>query len=280
MIISHEKKFIFIHNPKCAGTTFRAAIETHHDHSRRFWGVDHESYFQRDVDYAHLRLWELAALFPELMALFETYNSVAFVRNPFQRFLSAISEHFKQYRPEAKLLELSAPAQLEIVRSFICNELTLPCIQTDFRYVHFSPQSWYITLGPTRKAKHILPILADGRFGRHGLELLGLPATPLKPLNMTTASLSSLLNCNIIRSFVMDFYRQDFLLLHADTALRPVILQSPVPLDMAQIFATPAAVPPPPPTPKPHPVARTFAALKPRKLVRRSVMKLRRALGF
>jgi hypothetical protein len=49
---------------------------------------------------------------------------------------------------------------------------------------------------------------------------------------------------------------------------------------MAQIFATPAAVPPPPPTPKPHPVARTFAALKPRKLVRRSVMKLRRALGF
>jgi hypothetical protein len=219
-------------------------------------------------------------VFPELMAHFETYNSVAFVRNPFQRFLSCINEHFKQYRPDEKLPELPVSVQLEIVESFICNELTISRIQADFRYVHFSPQFWFLTLGPSRKVKHILPLLSGGHFSRQGLGLLGLPATPLKSLNMMTTSLFSLLNYNIIRSFVMDFYRQDFQLLHADMALCPVILQSPVPVDMARIFATSAAMLPPPPAPKPHPVTRTFAALKPRKLVRRSVMKLRRTLGF
>ncbi|MDD2795026.1 MAG: sulfotransferase family 2 domain-containing protein [Acidocella sp.] len=283
MIVSHEKKFIFVHNPKCAGTAFRAVIEAHHDHARRFWGIEHEPYFQRDIDYAHLRLWELAALFPDLVALLESYNSVAFVRNPFQRLISAISEHFKQYRPDTKFFELSASSQLKIAETFVSNELTLPRIQADFRYVHFSPQSWFLALGSTRKVKHVLPILADGHFGREGLERLGLATMPLKPLNMMTASLAPLLNSNIIRNFTMDFYHEDFQILYADAALRPVILQSPVPLDMTRIFSIPG-IPSTPllsrPASKSNSLARGLAALKPRKLMRHSVMKLRRALGF
>lgn len=279
LIISHAKRFIFIHNPKCAGTAFREEIEAQHDHPRRFWGIEYEAYFQREVDYAHLRLWELAVLFPELMEHFQTYNSVAFVRNPFQRFLSAINEHFKQYRPDANLQELPSRARLEMAESFIRDELTLARVQADHRFVHFSPQSWFLSLGPVRQVKHIIPLRADGQFGRLGLELLGLPATPVKLRNMMPTSLASFRHSAIIREFVMEFYRQDFQFFHADPALRPVVLQSPVPLDMERIFAKPA-ITRSPLVPPLHPVRRTFAALRPRKLVRRSVMELRRTFGF
>lgn len=280
MIISHAKRFIFVHNPKCAGTAFREEIEPQHDHPRRFWGIEYDSYFQREVDFAHLRLWEMAALFPELMEHFQSYNSVAFVRSPFQRFLSAINEHFKQYRPEAKLLDLPARARLGLAESFICNELTLARVQGDHRFVHFSPQSWFLSLGPVRQVKHIIPLRADGQFGRLGLELLGLPATSVKLRNMMPASLASFRHSAIIRDFVMDFYRQDFQFFHADPVLRPLLQQSPVALDMERIFAPPGVVRPPAAPPKLHPVRRTIEALRPRKLMRRSVMELRRALGF
>lgn len=278
MIISHAKKFIFVHNPKCAGTAFRALVASHHDHAMQFWGIDHKSYFQRDTDYAHLRLWELAVLYPEVMRYFETYNSVAFVRNPFQRFLSAISEHFKQYRPSENLLDCSAAKQLLIVENFIDAQLTTDRIHADFRYVHFSPQSWFLNLGMERKVKHVLPILDDGKFGRHGLDILGLPAAPLKPRNVMEHDLSALLESKLIRAFVLGFYRRDFLLLHDDATLRPVIFQSSAQPEMEDLLPIVPALQRP--AAQPRHARRLASMLKPRRLMRRSVKRLRRAFKF
>lgn len=227
LIVSHARKFIFIHNPKCAGTSFRAAIESYHDHETQFWGVGYEPYFQREVDYAHLRLWELAAIHPELLEQLRSYNSVVFVRNPFQRFVSAISEHFKQYRPEIVFSTLSASEQLRIVENFVVNNLTSPRIHADFRYVHFSPQSWFFAMGGAPRIRHILPVLADGESVQQGLECLGVPARLPRPRNINQTGVSALLRSDIIRSFVTNVYSQDFEFIESSAALRVLNSQSP-----------------------------------------------------
>ena len=82
MIVCHARRFIFFHNPKCAGMSFRAALQPYHDDRFSFWGIYHAAYFRNAIDHSHLRLWELHALFPDIFRCTETYNSVIFVRKP------------------------------------------------------------------------------------------------------------------------------------------------------------------------------------------------------
>ncbi len=89
MIVSHANRFIFFHNPKCAGTSFRDALKLYHDDGFNFWDIFHAPYFKNHIDHTHLRLWEIQAQFPHLFRCAESYNSVIFVRSAHARFLSA-----------------------------------------------------------------------------------------------------------------------------------------------------------------------------------------------
>jgi hypothetical protein len=98
VIVSHVNKFIFFHNPKCAGTSFRDMLKPYHDDELTFWGIFLFALFQEP----HRS--------PGIFACTESYNSVIFLRNPNARFLSAVNEHMKKFQPQVDSCIDDAPA--------------------------------------------------------------------------------------------------------------------------------------------------------------------------
>ena len=223
LIVSHKNEFVFVHIPKCAGSSFRSVIAPYHDDAETFWSIRYDEYFQRQMDYAHLRLWELAAIQPNVFAALDRYKTVVFARNPYQRFVSAIAEHYSQYRPHEPLLELNIEQQLAKIEDFVRTQLTIGQVLSDFRYVHFSPQAWFIQLGRVRKIKNVVPMLADRNFSEQGMRCLGLPMTKMPTLNSKSLDVPAILTSPVVLSFVREFYQQDFQLFEGHEDLRPLV---------------------------------------------------------
>ena len=99
LIVSHAKRFICFHIPKCAGTSFREALKPYHDDAENFWYRRYNSYFGCEIDYAHMRLWELLALFPRIFDAMPDYETLALVRSPYERFISALAQHLTAFHP-------------------------------------------------------------------------------------------------------------------------------------------------------------------------------------
>jgi hypothetical protein len=209
MIVSHARKFIFIHNPKCAGTSFRTAIDVYDDHGLKFWGLFYNPFFMKNLDYAHLRTWEVAAVFPEIMEKFSSYRSIVFVKNPYTRFVSSVREHFLRFRNN-KLSDLSAAEQMARVEKFVEQEITLHKVLGDVAYVHFSPQSWFINLGGRRLVTHIIPMRAGTNFIESATGILEIPSLPVERLNRSSLSSEAILQSPKVLSFIKSFYKQDF----------------------------------------------------------------------
>jgi hypothetical protein len=221
MIVSHVNKFIFFHNPKCAGTSFRDVLKPYHDDEFIFWGIFYSPYFRNHIDHTHLRLWEMQAQFPRIFACTETYNSVIFVRDPYARFLSAVNEHFKKFRPQIDLASMPPERRIEVVEAFVRQVLDIARITTDWRFVHFSPQLWYLCLGNRIVPRHVVPMGGDDSFAQEALSLLGLPSLPVPRHNPSPIDLTLSLTSPIVRGFVQQLYAADFAYLRADARLAP-----------------------------------------------------------
>jgi len=97
MIISESNKFIFIHNPKCAGTTVRNSLEKFDTRDGYYWLFDEVD--DRKIDKAHLALNILHRYAPQDFELLKKYFVFGFVRNPYDRVISAFNEgHPKVYK--------------------------------------------------------------------------------------------------------------------------------------------------------------------------------------
>lgn len=90
MIVSDTRKFVFIHNPKCAGTTVRRAL-LRYDTTNNFFWMFHQV-GDRRIDKAHLPMSELASLFPEFFERLQTHFTFVAVRHPYSRTISAFNE--------------------------------------------------------------------------------------------------------------------------------------------------------------------------------------------
>jgi len=208
MIVSFSRKFVFFHNPKCAGSSFRAVIAEHHDDPFNFWGLHFAPYFRAELDFAHLRSWELVALFPQLAEVAAQGNSLIFVRNPYQRFLSAFREYVSRYHPELGM-ETMGPEALRLLVEQFLPEIAVSRILSDPRFVHFSPQIWFIRHGARDMVRHIVPIGPEHGFMHHALHMLGLPAAPIGWENSTGYSMLHALASPRIVEFISQLYEQD-----------------------------------------------------------------------
>lgn len=94
MIISHELKFIFVHNPKCGGTSVRAALRKYHTGNLP-WGEVRQHPALGPLDYSHIPLKILRDYFPEQYDLFQNFRSYVVVRNPIDRFISSLSQRMR-----------------------------------------------------------------------------------------------------------------------------------------------------------------------------------------
>jgi hypothetical protein len=210
MIVSHAKKFIFFHNPKCAGTSFRDALKPWHDDPFTFWGIYPSAYFRNQLDHTHLRLWELRALFPRLADCAATYNSVIFVRNPHARFLSAVNEHMKKFQPQIDLAGMDDARRISVIEAFIQNGLTIARIMTDWRFIHFSPQTWFLRFGNDVIPRNIIPMHPGTNFMEEALATLNLPAIALPHHNPSPIDLTAALASPIVTNCIQSLYAEDF----------------------------------------------------------------------
>lgn len=213
MIVSDAKNFVFIHNPKAAGTAFRSAIAPWHDHPTLFWGTAPSPYLRTRVDLAHLRAWELPIVAPDVFAALQTRPSLAFVRDPLPRFLSACAEHFRNFRPRARFARLPPPGQRALIHWLIRTGRIESGVRADPRYVHFSPQRWFTHLGDRQIVRHILPIRSGDEDFTSAFTLLGLPLATARQENRTQGANWQSLASPLIRRFVADFYARDHALL-------------------------------------------------------------------
>jgi hypothetical protein len=223
MIVSYERKFLFIHNPKAAGTAFRKAIEQHHDHHRRFWGLTVDPFLQTQVDLAHLRSWELPVVAPSVFDRLPELRSLVFVRHPGRRFISACFEYFRNFEREAEFGAQGAERQVQMIRALIDDRLSHGLVLSDARYVHFSPQKWFIFLGVRRLASHVLPLFSNHETFASAFDLLELPRTKVTAQNRTALPDPGRLYTPEVRAFVERFYKIDFDYIAATDHLRPLL---------------------------------------------------------
>lgn len=157
MIVSDRHRFVFIHNPKCAGTSLRQALAPYDDRGGRYWGfAEHAG---RRVDLAHLTLSDLEG-YPDFLLLAE-YFVFTVVRHPLDRALSAYREFItKGY--------LGFPA--DGPDDFVLRYLDADRARFDFRFVHFCPQHHFTHLAGKCRVDWIV------RFERLEADLAHLPA--------------------------------------------------------------------------------------------------------
>jgi hypothetical protein len=191
-------------------------LKPYHDDTFTFWGVFRSGYFRNHIDHTHLRLWEMQAQFPEIFARAATYNSVIFVRNPYERFLSALNEHMKKFHPQIELSSIAPEKRIEAVETFIRQTLTIASITTDWRFIHFSPQIWYLRLGNQFVPRHVIPMGRDDQFMQEALSCLDLPDLPAKRHNVSPSDLAPALSSPIVTNFVKRLYEEDFAYFRSD----------------------------------------------------------------
>jgi len=144
MIVSDTHRFVFIHNPKVAGTSFRRILE------EGLTGINYHgrAIFESDMlDSAHIPVSKWP---PELVDRYrDGYKFFGFVRSPESRFNSAVSELLFQHPDFLMASGFRTPS--EFLDFFLTEEVMLH----DPRFVHFSPQWSYF--GLPSPSKHGVP---------------------------------------------------------------------------------------------------------------------------
>ena len=97
MIIDESTKTIFLHNPKCGGTFFQKSYKRCHPTYpfQLYWSLlDKET----NVDLTHINIHTLPRFVPDYL----DYRVLTFVRNPYNRFVSAF-QTAASFDPELKI---------------------------------------------------------------------------------------------------------------------------------------------------------------------------------
>jgi hypothetical protein len=230
VIVSHARRFIFLHNPKTAGIALRPILAPYHDDTLPLEGTFDTDRLPYRLDFAHPRLWEIEILAPELVAAASTYRWLMFVRDPYRRFVSALDQHFKTWHPHLPLAAMAPPERVNTVEMLVGRWLTIEQVRTDHRLVHFSPQAWFFQTEHRTLPVHLEPMDAKGDFLRRGLDHLGVPNRPVIRANRSQLDLAHTLGSPTVRDFVRRFYAADFGYFAAEPRLRHLADGPSVPL--------------------------------------------------
>jgi len=145
MIISDSHKFVFIHNPKCAGTSIRTCLESFDSYNFHFSG--YRIIGNKLYGMMHLPLSVIQIHYPDILEnKIRKYYGFTVVRNPYTRTVSAFNMVF-----EHRFIEYSETRNLddykEALNSFIHTSLEKDKIlDYDYTLRHFSIQSDYVFL--------------------------------------------------------------------------------------------------------------------------------------
>ena len=162
MIISDSKRFVFIHIPKCGGTSVRQQLSFLDERGGAYEARIYEHPAIGATDFVHLPLATLKAFFPEEYERVQSYRSFAILREPHERFQSAVAQ-FCNYQTDTPFKLLSTKALETLVRGLADRlESQAARLQSTMPLppplIHFQPQRDYIFCGEQRIVQTITPI--------------------------------------------------------------------------------------------------------------------------
>lgn len=155
MIIRHDLELVFLHVPKCAGKQLRELflLDSEPAAVENLFNYSYSTVLHRYVDLAHLPMADLIH-WPQYQWL-ERYTTVASIRNPYARLLSAANEFFRQRSPTDEYLVNSGRITPSLRQPYM-EELPLRHAQLDPRYIHSLPITWFTHQGTTPKVDLLL----------------------------------------------------------------------------------------------------------------------------
>jgi hypothetical protein len=214
MIISDEKKFIFLHNPKAAGTSVRKLLIDQYDTRQNFfWGLYKGGTLNRTIDKAHMSLADFKVLFPGDFDLLDEYFVFAFVRNPFERYVSSFFEFVRHHRKDLNLTELSMEQIVEMLEDFTRANVDANSIRYDVRFRHFIPQHQIIYCENKCKVDYIGRVeILNAEIGRIK-KIIGVDINSGVPYRNKQAQRFNGLHSTMserMRKKIIDLYEKDF----------------------------------------------------------------------
>jgi hypothetical protein len=184
VIISDEHRFAFVHVPKCAGTLVRMQLSHLDSYRGAFTGkVDHPVLGR--IDLAHLPLQVVADHFPVEFDKLGRYGSAALLREPHERFLSALMQRLRLWRGSS----MSLVTREEIVREAAA---VMRVLDADPRlmpvaFTHFTRQASFIEFEGRQVVGHLFPVGDLPRFARFVAQWTGHEFDPLRRENFSVA---------------------------------------------------------------------------------------------
>lgn len=150
MIVSRSYGFLFVHNPKVAGSSLRKILLEYNDSDIEMWHQRYIPALSRLVDMSHLSADELSVVLNDYgMADAEGLFRFGFVRNPYSRFLSGMREFGRRFGIDFNSMTKDHR------HAWIVANLTPSSIRYDWCFSHFRPQHYFFFEGHRRKADFI-----------------------------------------------------------------------------------------------------------------------------
>lgn len=152
MILNTEKQRCFVHIPKCAGTSVRKVLSHYHDADPAYlnrW-IRTDGY---GIRYAgHLTAHQLKATDPATYALVNRATIYAVIRDPAERFMSAVYQYCFQELQPSQYISQSGLSNIvgELLRDL--HKAFKDCAPLPVELTHFTPQVEFLSY-PEAKLK-------------------------------------------------------------------------------------------------------------------------------
>lgn len=155
MIICPTQKFVFVHIPKCAGTSVRTQI-VKCDPAFIEMGRTGTHPVLGKIDYGHIPLPLLREHFPDKYDYLLRLTSYAVVRDPLDRFGSSLRQMLWRYEKRPMTLIPAAEVRDKALRAIerLAGEIDNPGPETIF----FARQGSFVFDGATRVTQHLIPV--------------------------------------------------------------------------------------------------------------------------
>lgn len=160
-IIREADKFVFVHIPKCGGSSIAigltAALDPPLPGEIRYTGLklDTREGLGTYMD-AHKPLWMLRDYFPDELAAYRNCACFAVARDPLKRFISAVQQHIREFG-NSNIADMS-DAEVNQTLDHIMDHITTHRDNVGGEYVHFIPQYDYVFLDGERIVEHVYPL--------------------------------------------------------------------------------------------------------------------------
>jgi Sulfotransferase family len=174
MIICPNQGFVFVHIPKCAGTSIRTQI-IKCDPDYISLGRVQKHPVLGAIDYGHIPLAQLRESFPEYYSDLLKYTSYAIVRDPLERFGSALRQVLWQYEKRPMTLIPEAKIRDQTLR--MLDSIALEIDAPSHRNIFFARQESFIYDGPDRIVDTLIPVSLVPDFISY---LSGKTGTPMQ----------------------------------------------------------------------------------------------------